>query len=184
VRRLHPRRYSRTAQYVATVGSPVVLAPIAHPKRAGLDRAVPGRASPRPARRLRYDHLPDRVRCRIRVDGVAAAPLPRGHRHQPQGLPPNLQRQSPHGAVTSGMAEGWVRYDTQPSSLSRSKQDCAGDLQVFRGQATRAYSLIRPPRTGFRRICCVPKSVTVARGAPGSSSRMCWAMPWCGRAVL
>jgi hypothetical protein len=27
------------------------------------------------------------------------------------------------------------------------------------------YSLIRPPRTGFRRMCCAPTPVTVARGA-------------------
>ena len=32
------------------------------------------------------------------------------------------------------------------------------------------YSLIRPPRTGFRRICCVSISVTVAWGVSGSSS--------------
>ena len=59
-------------------------------------------------------------------------------------------------------------------------QDCAGDLQVFRSQAVRVYSLIRPPRRGFWRICCVPTSVTGARGAAGSSSGMCWVMPWCG----
>jgi len=39
-----------------------------------------------------------------------------------------------------------------------------GDLQVFRGQAARVYSLTRPSRTGFRRICCLSMSVTVARG--------------------
>ena len=57
-----------------------------------------------------------------------------------------------------------------PGTCPARKQDCAGDLQVFRGQAARAYSLIRPPRTGFRRICCVPTSVTGARGASGSPS--------------
>ncbi len=32
------------------------------------------------------------------------------------------------------------------------------------------YSLIRPPRTGFRRICCLSMSVRVARAVSGSSS--------------
>ena len=56
------------------------------------------------------------------------------------------------------------------------KQDCAGDLRVFRGQAARVYSLIRPPRTGSGGSV-VSMSVTVARGVSGSSSGMCWAMP-------
>jgi hypothetical protein len=51
-------------------------------------------------------------------------------------------------------------------------------------QAARAYSLISPPKTGFRRIRSLSRSVTVARGAPGSSSGTRWEMPWCGRAVL
>jgi hypothetical protein len=37
-------------------------------------------------------------------------------------------------------------------------------------QAACVYSLIRPLRIGFRRICCVPTSVTAARGATRSSS--------------
>jgi hypothetical protein len=44
-------------------------------------------------------------------------------------------------------------------------------------QAARAYSLIRPPRTGFRRIPSLSTSVIVAQGAPGSSSGRRWAMP-------
>ena len=47
-------------------------------------------------------------------------------------------------------------------------------------QAARAYSLIRPPTTGFRRIRSPSRSVTVMW--PPSGTR--WAMPWCGRAVL
>jgi hypothetical protein len=39
--------------------------------------------------------------------------------------------------------------------------------------AARVYSLIRPPRTGFRRICCASMSVTVARGASGSPWGTC-----------
>ena len=37
-------------------------------------------------------------------------------------------------------------------------------------QAACVYSLMRPLRIGFRRICCVPTSVTAARGAARSSS--------------
>jgi hypothetical protein len=76
------------------------------------------------------------------------------------------------------------RPPTAAMLIPARKQDCAGDRQVVCDQAARLYSLIRPPRTGFRWICWVPTSVMVARGAPGSSSGMCWAMPWCGRAVL
>jgi hypothetical protein len=44
-------------------------------------------------------------------------------------------------------------------------------------QAAYVYSLIRPPRMGFRWICRVSMSVTVARGALRSSSGTRWAMP-------
>ncbi len=40
------------------------------------------------------------------------------------------------------------------------------------------YSLIRPFRAGFRRICCVSMSVRVARGPSRSSSGTCCVMPW------
>jgi len=48
-------------------------------------------------------------------------------------------------------------------------------------QAAREYSLITPPRTGFRWIRSRSRSATV-RTRPLSGTR--WAMPWCGRAVL
>jgi hypothetical protein len=51
-------------------------------------------------------------------------------------------------------------------------------------QAARAYSLIRPSRTGFRRIRSPSRSVTVTLGASSSPSGTRWAMPWCGLAVL
>ena len=47
-------------------------------------------------------------------------------------------------------------------------------------QAAREYSLIRPPRTGFRWIRSGSRSATVR--LPPSGTR--WAMPWCGLAVL
>src|SRR5205814_770351 len=46
------------------------------------------------------------------------------------------------------------------------------------------YSLIRPLRTGFRRICSASMSGTAVWGASGSSPGTRWVMPWCGRAVL
>ena len=51
-------------------------------------------------------------------------------------------------------------------------------------QAARVYSLIRPSRMGFRRICCLSTLITVVRAASGSSSGRRCAIPWCGRAVL
>jgi hypothetical protein len=51
-------------------------------------------------------------------------------------------------------------------------------------QAARAYSLIRPPRTGFRTIRAQSRSATVRRPTACSPSGTRWAMPWCGRAVL
>jgi transposase len=74
----------------------------------------------------------------------------------------------------------FIEHGTCPAR----KQDWAGDLQVFLRQAACVYSLISPPRTGFRRICCVSMPVTAARGASGWPSGTRWAMPWCGRAVL
>ena len=47
-------------------------------------------------------------------------------------------------------------------------------------QAAREYSLIRPPRTGFRRIRSRSRWATVRRSPSGTR----WAMPWCGLAVL
>jgi hypothetical protein len=47
-------------------------------------------------------------------------------------------------------------------------------------QAACVYSLIRSLRIGFRRICCVSMSVTVAGGPSRSSSGTCCAMPWLG----
>jgi Phage integrase, N-terminal SAM-like domain len=57
------------------------------------------------------------------------------------------------------------------ANLSRSKigfgwVTCRSSVR----QAACVYSLIRPLRIGFRRICCVPTSVTAARGATRSSS--------------
>ena len=54
----------------------------------------------------------------------------------------------------------------------------------WRRHAARMYSLIRPLRTGFRRILRAPKCAAGTRGAWCSLSGMRWAMPWCGRAVL
>ena len=51
-------------------------------------------------------------------------------------------------------------------------------------QAACVYSLIRPPRTGFRRICRLSTPVTVTRGASGSSSGTRWAIPWCSAARI
>jgi hypothetical protein len=51
-------------------------------------------------------------------------------------------------------------------------------------QAAREYSLIRPPRTGFRWIRSRSRSATAKRPPSRSPSGTRWAMPWCGRAVL
>src|ERR1017187_393438 len=47
-------------------------------------------------------------------------------------------------------------------------------------QAARAYSLIRPPRPGFRWIRSRSRSVTVTWPPSCSPSGTRWAMPWCG----
>ena len=51
-------------------------------------------------------------------------------------------------------------------------------------QAACVYSLIRPLRTGFRRIRSISRSVMAVRGASRPASGTRWAMPWCGRAEL
>jgi hypothetical protein len=70
-------------------------------------------------------------------------------------------------------------------ALRRSKMrfgpvDCGFSV----GQAACVYSLIRPPKTGLRRIHAVSRSATTTPGAPRSPSGTCCAMLWCGLAVL
>ena len=71
------------------------------------------------------------------------------------------------------------------TQLSRSK---IGPVVVTRGssgyQAARAYWLIRPPRTGLRRIRPRSRSATVRWPPSCLRSGTRWPMPWCGRAVL
>ena len=67
--------------------------------------------------------------------------------------------------------EGSQAFGARHKNLSRSKigfgwVTCRSSVR----QAACVYSLIRPLRIGFRRICCVPTSVTAARGATRSSS--------------
>jgi hypothetical protein len=64
-------------------------------------------------------------------------------------------------------------------------QDSAGDLQVIRASGG-VFVLVdqAAAQDGFRRMCCVPTPVTVARGASCSPSGTRWAMPWCGRAIV
>ena len=60
--------------------------------------------------------------------------------------------------------------------IAARKLDSGFDLGLLGFQAARSYSLIRPFRTGFRRIWHVPGSAAVTRGAgPGSGTR--WPMP-------
>src|SRR5450755_516336 len=78
-----------------------------------------------------------------------------------------------------------VTYNGTPAAVLSSSKTTIRQVtcKSFVRQAACTYSLIRPPRTVFRRICCGSTSVTVAQGAPRSSSGTRWAMPWCGPAV-
>ena len=51
-------------------------------------------------------------------------------------------------------------------------------------QAVILYSLVIPPRMGFRQMRAADRSITSARERSGLSSGQRWAMPWCGRAAL
>jgi hypothetical protein len=77
-----------------------------------------------------------------------------------------------------------ARQDAERAGIvCRSKIGFGFDLVLSGLQAACSYSLIRPLRTGFRRICHVPGSAAATR-RPGSPSGMRWPMPWWGRAVL
>ena len=78
---------------------------------------------------------------------------------------------------------GAVRALQPVPPLCRSDIGFWFDLDLLGFQAARSYSLIRPPRTGFRRIWHEPGSAAGTRGA-GSGSGTRWPMPWWGRAVL
>ena len=58
------------------------------------------------------------------------------------------------------------------------------ELRFLGCQAARTYSLIRPLRTGFRRIWRAWKCPAVMQGGWCSASGTRWPIPWCGRAVL
>ena len=125
-------------------------APDPSPAPAGLGRpGSPLRAHPAPA--------------------PEAADAPAGHpRHRPALAPPPRRPQVdlPEPERT---AAGHVPLENRIQLVTCGSSAC---------QAACVYSLIRPPRTGFRRMCRVSTSVTVARGA-SSSSWTRWAMPWC-----
>ena len=59
-----------------------------------------------------------------------------------------------------------ARYDPVPLENRIRQVTCGSSVR----QAAWVYSLIRPPRTGFRRIRRVSMSVTVDRATSGSSS--------------
>jgi len=85
-------------------------------------------------------------------------------------------------AVAAARANGaWTALDetetlAEPVPLENRIRLVTGRCLVL--QAACVYSLIRPLRIGFRRICCVSMPVTVARGPSRSSSGTCCAMPW------
>jgi hypothetical protein len=93
-------------------------------------------------------------------------------------------KEAGQGPVTAALNRERKLNRVRAGTCPARKWDWVGDLQVSGRQAACVYSLIRPPRTGFRRICCLSMSVRVARATSGSSSGTRWAMPWCGRAVL
>ena len=57
--------------------------------------------------------------------------------------------------------------------------------RILGNQAAWVYSLIRPLRTGLRRICCLSTSVTIAQGASRSSAgTRCYALVGPGGVVV
>ena len=110
------------------------------------------------------------------------------------------------GAVIGHMLltrrSAWARWDITRCPLPRSRPSRPGGTSppprpcaarntirpVTCGscgrQAACMYSLIRPLRTGFRRIRSISGSIMADGGAAHPASGTRWAMPWCGRAAL
>jgi hypothetical protein len=81
-----------------------------------------------------------------------------------------------------GLLTTFVEQAADPVPIeNRIRQVNCGSLGLH---AARVYSFIKPPRTGFRRIRSLSRSVTVMRPPSCSPSGTRWAMPWCGRARL
>jgi hypothetical protein len=76
------------------------------------------------------------------------------------------------------------RYDSHSDLVPLENRILCGELRLLGVQAARAYSLIRPFRTGFRRIWRAWKCPAVMQGGWCSASGTRWPIPWCGRAVL
>jgi hypothetical protein len=118
----------------------------------GLTRGKTANAGRRTCHRRGYGRVT--ARSRARSGAVSTAPL--------------CGAWASHGPAERDPLENMIRLVTCRSFCS------SGGMRV--------YSVIRPPRTGFRRICCVSTSVTVAWGASRSSSGTRWTMLWCGPA--
>jgi hypothetical protein len=88
--------------------------------------------------------------------------LPRWH--QPRDVSPQ------RGCVRGKGGKSWKL------SLCRSNIGFGFDLGILGFQAARWYSLIRPPRTGFRRIWRVLRSAGMMPGT-GPGSEMRWPRP-------
>ena len=133
---------------------------------------------------------------RSRRRTVGHAGRPRGDRGRPPALGRRDVQDRPHRGARRGREGLAARAGSAAARLrhvgpGRARQPVPLENRIrlvtcrsSARQAARAYSLISPSRTGFRRIRSLSRAVMVARGASGSSSGTRWDMPWCGRAVL
>ena len=105
---------------------------------------------------------------------LTTARIPPATRHQ-HGWRNRLTyyRSSPTAPGSIAPKDGWTLPEDTALFPVRI---LACDLGSSGCQAARSYSLIRPLRTGFRRIWHVPGSAAVTRGA-GSGSGTRWPMP-------
>jgi hypothetical protein len=87
-----------------------------------------------------------------------------------------LERRTGSSHRTPGVRLPQMPTRSRPCPAGR--KDPAGDLRVFRAPGRRAYSLIRPPRTGFRlpwpcRLCyqMIPKLMVLSPTREGDLLR-------------
>jgi hypothetical protein len=116
----------------------------------------------------------------VRLDEAASKDLGLPHYYRGPPWPPCRPRPATPRRQSPTWSSCWpsaTKQDLSRSKIKIRQLTCMYSVH----QAAFAYSLIRPPRTGFRRMCCLSTSVTVVRGASDSSSGTRCAIPWCGR---
>jgi hypothetical protein len=101
-----------------------------------------------------------------------------------RATPAPARQRPPIGPAASGVHQTRADRPAQSDPVPLENRILCGEPRLLGVHAARKYSLVRPLRTGFRRIWRAWKFPAVMQGGWCSASGTRWPIPWCGRAVL